>query len=58
MRKAAESEGRTLDEVAQELLTEYVADVKRVREYDSLMEKLQYVRSGGPYTRDELNERR
>jgi len=28
-----------------------------VKEFDALMERLKHVQSGGPYTRDEMNER-
>jgi hypothetical protein len=33
------------------------AGVERVRRYDALMDRLEYVKAGGPYTRDEMNER-
>ena len=30
---------------------------ERVKRYEALMRKFSYVQSGGPYTRDEMNER-
>jgi hypothetical protein len=31
---------------------------ERVKRYEALMAKLGYIKSGGPYTRDEMNERK
>ncbi len=56
-KKVAEATHTTLDAALQEWLVKYTAGLERVRKYDELMARLTYVKSGGPYTRDELNER-
>jgi len=57
-RAVAQSENKTLDDAFREWLEQYTARAARAQEYDALMERLRYVKSGGPYTRDEMNERR
>lgn len=47
----------TLDEVVERAIMPYVKNEQDMREYDEFMAKLRYVKSAGPYTRDEMNER-
>jgi len=57
-RQVAREQQRTLNDAFREWLTQFTQQSKRVEEYDALMEELRKtVRSNGPYTRDEMNER-
>ena len=57
-RRTARSEGKTLEEVILEWLQSYPRKKVSAREYDTLMKRLRRkVRSAGPYTRDEMNQR-
>ena len=47
----------TLEEVIEKALMPYVEEEQDMHEYDELMARLTYVKSAGPYTRDEMNER-
>jgi len=47
----------TLEEVVHQALMPYVEEEQDMREYDELVARLSYVKSAGPYTRDEMNER-
>jgi hypothetical protein len=54
----ARSQGKTLNQAICEWLESYATVRGSVREYDKLMKRLRrYVRSNGPYTRNEMNER-
>ena len=56
-RKTAQAQHKTLNVAFREWLEEYVGKSGRVVEYDELMRRLRHLRSTGPYTRDEMNER-
>ncbi len=56
-RKTAQSQHKTLNGAFREWLEEYVAKSGSLVEYDELMRRLRHIRSSGPYTRDEMNER-
>jgi hypothetical protein len=57
-RMTARSLGKTLEEAILEWLGSYPRKKVSAREYDALMKRLRpTVRSAGPYTRDEMNER-
>jgi hypothetical protein len=57
-RQVARSQGKTLNEAIREWLVQFTHQVGRAEEYDVLMKKLRrHVRTSGPYTRDEMNER-
>jgi len=57
-RKTARSLGKTLEEAIIEWLESYARKEVSAREYDTLMKRLRRtVRTAGPYTRDEMNER-
>ena len=47
----------TLDEFFENALREVANRSERMRRFDDAMQKLRKFRTGGPYTRDELNER-
>ena len=53
-KKVAAAAHTTLDAALQDWLVEYTAGLEPVRKYDELMARLSYVKSGGPYTRDEM----
>jgi hypothetical protein len=57
-RRTAKVDGKTLEEVMLVWLKSYPRKRGSVREYDALMKRLRgTVRTAGPYTRDEMNER-
>lgn len=57
-RRIARSQKRTLNEAFREWLVQFTRQAGKVEEYTSLMKRLRrQVRSGGRYTRDEMNER-
>jgi uncharacterized protein with ParB-like and HNH nuclease domain len=57
-RKTAKEQRKTLNLAFREWLEDYVAKSGSVAEYDRLMQRLRgRVRSNGPYTRDQMNER-
>jgi hypothetical protein len=56
-RQVAKSEHRTLNTAFREWLESYTARRGDVEAYDALMKRLSNINSGGPYTRDEMNER-
>ena len=53
----ASREKKTLNALFREWLVRYVGQESTAGEYRSVMEKLDYVKAGGKFTRDELNER-
>lgn len=57
-RRTAQSQHKTLNAAFREWLEDFVTKSGSLAEYDQLMERLRRrVRSSGPYTRDEMNER-
>lgn len=56
-REKARHEHTTLNEAFRHWLRYYANWNFKARGYDTLMDSLKYVRSGGHFTRDELNER-
>ncbi|HEY1264814.1 MAG TPA: hypothetical protein VGF06_14900 [Terriglobales bacterium] len=56
-RQVARSQHTTLNAAFREWLQQYTRKDGRVQEYRALMKRLQHVRSGGPFTRDQMNER-
>jgi len=57
-RRTAKSDGKTLKEVILDWLKSYPRRKVSAREFDALMTRLRRtVRSAGPYTREEMNER-
>jgi hypothetical protein len=56
-RKVARLQNKTLNAAFREWLVEFTEPERRAREYTTLMKRLRHVRSNGPYTRDEMNER-
>lgn len=56
-REKARREHRSFNDAFRAWLAEWTGSVDRVADYDSLMELLEVRESGGPYTRDEMNER-
>ncbi len=58
-RQTAQAQHKTLNAAFREWLEDYVAKSGTVMQYDELMDLLRRrgVRSSGPYTRDEMNER-
>ena len=55
-RAAAKSENTTLNAAFREWLASY-ARKGALRAHDELMERLKHIKSHGPYTREEMNER-
>lgn len=47
----------SLDDLWAETLREVAAGEERARAFEAMMEQFRHFRTGGPYTRDELNER-
>jgi hypothetical protein len=56
-RLVAKSQHKTLNAAFREWLEQYAAQAGAGRAVDALMRRLKHVRSAGPYTRDEMNER-
>jgi len=57
-RQLARSQKRTLNDAFREWLLHFTQQAGKAEEYDALMTRLRKtVRSNGPYTRDEMNER-
>ena len=56
-RLIARSQLKTLNSAFREWLQTYTAQAGDAQQFDSLMRRLRHVRSGGPYKRDEMNER-
>ena len=57
-RDLARTQKRTLNEAFREWLVQFTQQSGKAEEYDALMKRLRRtVRSNGPYTRDEMNER-
>jgi hypothetical protein len=56
-RLVARTQHKTLNAAFREWLEQYAAQAGGGAAVDALMRRLRHVRSGGPYTRDEMNER-
>ncbi|HUD06589.1 MAG TPA: hypothetical protein VMR34_01760 [Candidatus Saccharimonadales bacterium] len=56
-RKQAAQQRTTLNNLFRDWLKQIAARKQAVSEYDSLMKRLDYVRPGRKFTRDEMNER-
>ncbi|MGC2112341.1 MAG: hypothetical protein WA655_22670 [Candidatus Korobacteraceae bacterium] len=56
-RLIARSQHRTLNAAFREWLETFTAQAGDEREFDALMRRLSHINSGGPYSRDEMNER-
>jgi hypothetical protein len=56
-RLVARSRHMTLNAAFREWLEQYAAQAGDGAAVDALMHRLKHVRSAGPYTRDEMNER-
>ena len=53
----ARSQHKTLNAVFREWLQSFVAQSGDERDFDALMRRLRHIRSGGPYSREQMNER-
>lgn len=56
-RLVAQAQHKTLNAAFREWLQQYAAQSGGGAAVDALMRRLRHVRSAGPYTRDEMNER-
>ena len=56
-RRKAVIEHTTLNQAFRDWLTEYVEEDSGRENFTNMMERLSYARSGGKFSRDELNER-
>jgi hypothetical protein len=56
-RLTAQAQHTTLNAAFREWLQKYTQLSGEGKEFDALMRRLKHVRSGGPFTRDEMNER-
>ena len=56
-RLVARSQHKTLNTAFREWLATYTRQSGNVQEFDALMRRLCHIRSGGPFTRDKMNER-
>lgn len=56
-RLVARSQRKTLNVAFREWLEQYAAQPGAGAAVDALMRRLKHIRSAGPYTRDEMNER-
>jgi hypothetical protein len=57
-REKARSESTTLNNRVREWMERYVAESTKKENFLALMDKLDYVKPGRSFTRDEMNERR
>jgi hypothetical protein len=56
-RSVARAQHKTLNVAFREWLQQYTRQSGSSKEYRALMQRLKHVRAGGPFTRDEMNER-
>lgn len=56
-RHVAKSQHKTLNDAFREWLEQYADQAGSARELDALMKRLRHVRSGGRFSRDQMNER-
>ena len=57
-RRRAAAENTTINELFRSWLERYVAQPLAAEQYETLMAKLEYVKPGRKFTREEMNERR
>jgi hypothetical protein len=57
-REKAKKEKKTLNALFRDWLRQYTRQKVHSNGYQKLMHKLQHVRSKGPYSREDMNERR
>lgn len=57
-RRRAAAENTTLNELFRTWLERYVAQPLAAEQYETLMQRLDYVEAGRKFTREEMNERR
>jgi hypothetical protein len=57
-REKARNESSSLNVRFQEWLEKYVGETEKKEEFHSMMNRLNYVDSGGKFSREEMNERR
>ncbi len=57
-RQRASNENVTINELFRAWLNRYVSQSSAVAQYDQLMQNLIHISATGPYSRDEMNERR
>lgn len=56
-RNVAKAKHTTVNAAFREWLAEFTGRSHRAHEFDDLMASLKHIRSNGPYTREEMNER-
>jgi hypothetical protein len=56
-RLVAKSQHKTLNAAFREWLEQFTARAGNVQEYDALVRRLQHVKAGRRFSRDEMNER-
>ena len=56
-RLVAKSQNKTLNTAFREWLEQFTSQAGNAQEFDSLMKRLQHVKAGRRYSRDEMNER-
>lgn len=56
-RAAARARKTTLNQLFRDWLAELAGRRERERQLDAVMKRLAYVRAGGPFRREEMNER-
>jgi hypothetical protein len=56
-RLVAKTQHKTLNTAFREWFEQFTARAGNVQEYDALMRRLQHVKAGRRFTRDEMNER-
>lgn len=56
-RAAARAQRSTLNQLFREWLAELAGRRSRDEQVSELMQRLEYVRSGGPFSREEMNDR-
>ena len=56
-RAAARAQRSTLNQLFREWLAELAGRRNRDEQVSELMQRLEYVRSGGPFSREEMNDR-
>jgi hypothetical protein len=56
-RLIAKAQHKTLNTAFREWLEQFTAQAGNVQEYDALMRRLQHVKAGRRFSRDEMNER-
>jgi hypothetical protein len=57
-RRRATAENKTLNDLFRQWLARYVAQPSAAERYDALMARLDHVRAGRKFSREEANERR